>query len=98
MRRTLIIGGIVILVAILGVGGRLLLNPPEVRMVTMDGGGEVTSINLWNDYQTRRSVTGRVRSGEQVRLLQRSGAGCQVQTNAGERGWVTCANFIREFK
>jgi hypothetical protein len=97
-KRALIIGGIVILVALLGVGGWLLLNPPVVRMVTMDGGGEVSSINLWDNHQTRGRVTGRAASGERVQLLQERGAGCQVETSAGQRGWVTCRNFIREFR
>ena len=68
------------------------------RTVTMDGGGEVASINLWDNYQTRGAVTGRAASGERVKLLQQSGAGCRVETSTGARGWVTCANFIREFK
>lgn len=69
----------------------------------MDGrdaasGATVTSINLWDNYQTRSKVTGRARHGEQVTLLEQRGDGCEVQTAAGQRGWVTCANFIKEFK
>lgn len=74
-------------------------NPaPTVRTVTMDGGGEVSTINLWDDYQTRGRVTGKAQSGDRVTLLQQSGAGCEVETNAGQRGWVTCSNFIKELK
>jgi SH3-like domain-containing protein len=73
------------------------------RVVTMDGrdaAAELTvdPINLWDNYQTRAHVTGRVAHGAEVRLIQQSGEGCQVETNNGIRGWVTCANFIKEFK
>lgn len=89
----LIVTGVVVVVGVSS--GR---SAPTVRTVTIDGGGEVSTINLWDDYQTRSKVTGRVPSGTQVRLLQRSGDGCEVQAPNGDRGWVTCANFIKEFK
>lgn len=99
MKRGLIVAGLVVLVILIAIGGRMLLSPPQpVRIVTMDGGGEVATINLWDDYTTRGRVTGQARNGEVVRLLRQNGAGCQVETYDQERGWVTCANFIKEFK
>jgi hypothetical protein len=71
---------------------------PAPRRVSMDGGDVLGVIYLWNDYQNRKTPTGTVRSGEAVSLLQQSGAGCQVETNAGDRGWVLCADVIKEFK
>lgn len=72
------------------------------RTVTIDGqdstGATVSPINLWNNYQTRSRVVGQVNHGDVVTLLQQSGAGCEVRTAAGTTGWLTCANFIREFK
>jgi len=77
--------------------------PARVRYVTMDGtdpasGTTIDPINLWDDYQTRSRVTGHAVHGALVTLLQRSGDGCEVQTNTGDRGWVTCSNFIKEFR
>jgi hypothetical protein len=68
-----------------------------LRRVHMDGGqGDV--INLWDTYQNQETVTGTARSGEEVTLLRQEDAGCYVETDANGRGWVTCANFIQEFK
>lgn len=77
--------------------------PPTARTVTMDGHGpsgelDVPVINLWDNYQTRSKVVAQVKDGEQVLLIGRDGTGCQVQTSAGVRGWVTCSNFIKELR
>ena len=92
--RLLLIAAVVLILAF----GALRLFRPAPRMVTMDSGGEVATINLWDDYQTRGRVTGRARPGETAQLVRQSGAGCLVRTNAGAQGWVTCASFIREFR
>ena len=61
-------------------------------------GGQGDVINLWDDEQNQETVTGTVRSGEKVSLLLPEEAGCYIQTTTNGRGWVTCANFIKEFK
>lgn len=75
---------------------------PALRQVTMDGqdetGGVIDPINLWSSYQPRGRVTGQARHGETVGLVQQAGDGCEVRTAAGVEGWVTCSNFIKEFK
>ncbi len=72
------------------------------RYVTIDGrdtdGSIIDPINLRNDYQTPTRTTGTVRHGERVRFIQQDGAGCEIETAARIRGWLTCANFIQEFK
>lgn len=76
---------------------------PSLRVVTMDGldaasGTTLPTINLWDNYQTRAHITGRAHHGETATLLRQDGAGCEVRTASGAQGWVTCANFVREFK
>lgn len=72
------------------------------RQVIMDGrdatGAKVDPINLFASYQPRGRVVGQARHGEAVDLIRQSGDGCEVRTTAGAQGWVTCSNFIREFK
>ncbi len=58
---------------------------PAAHMVTMDSGGEVAVIDLWNE--TRGTVTGQAHDGEIVRLLSQEGTDCQVETDTGERGF-----------
>ena len=100
-------GAIVVLLIALGLSailsGSSAAPPPTARTVTMDGRGpsgtvDVPVINLWDDYRTRSKVVAQVKDGEQVLLIGRDGTGCQVQTSAGVRGWVTCGNFIKELK
>lgn len=99
MRAKIAIGATALLVIALIVAGVFsLLQGPPARLVTMDGGGQVEAINLWDDHATRGTVTGQVHSGDMVRLLRQSGDGCQVERDVSTRGWVTCANFIKEFK
>ena len=73
-----------------------------LRQVTIDArdtdGSIVDPVNLWDNYQTRQHVVGHVRHGDTVGLAQQSGDGCEVRTATGTQGWVTCANFIKEFK
>lgn len=91
----------VIAIIVLVVAGIATVNrdqPPTTHLVTMDSGGEIAVIELWDNYETRGTLTGRAHDGEVVRLLGQEGAGCQVETDAGERGWVSCADFIMEFK
>jgi hypothetical protein len=71
--------------------------PPAAHMVTIEG-GEGSEIELWDNHETHGAVTGRARDGEAVQLLSQDGAGCEVETIAGQRGWVTCADVIKEFK
>lgn len=72
------------------------------RYVTIDGrdttGEIIEPINLRNDYQNPTQTTGTVHHGQRVRLIRRDGAGCEVETDARIRGWLTCANFVQEFK
>lgn len=46
-------------------------------------------VNVWNDYQTRSRVVARLRDGERVTVLRRSGDGVQIRTNGGVTGWVS---------
>jgi hypothetical protein len=91
----LLTGATIILV--IGFAAMALVRPAP-RLVTMDSGGQVETINLWGDYTARDSVTGRVEDGTLVRLMQQSGDGCLVEVNSVTRGWVTCNLFIREFR
>lgn len=72
------------------------------RSVTIDGrdgtGAVVSPINLWDSYSARTRVVGQVSHGAVVTLLQQDGNGCRIRTASGVTGWLTCANFIREFK
>jgi hypothetical protein len=89
-----------ILLLVLVVAGIAALDrsqPPVDHMVTIDG-GEGSEIELWDSHETRGAVTGRARDGEAVQLLSQEGEGCEVETVAGQRGWVICADVIKEFK
>ena len=69
--------------------------PPAAHLVTIDS-GEVAVIDLWNE--TRGTVTGQAHNGETVRLLNQEDTACEIETDAGQRGWVNCADVILEFK
>jgi hypothetical protein len=99
-RLALRLFAIATVILILAFGGLRLYQSrlPAPRRVTMDGGGEVLTINLWDNHQTRGVVTGRAGTGEAADLIHQSGAGCFVKTSSGQQGWVTCANFIKEFQ
>ena len=88
---------VIIVIVVVGIATANRGQAPAAHLVTMDG-GEIAVIELWDNYQTRGTLTGRAHDGEVVRLLDQEGAGCQVETDAGERGWVSCADFIMEFK
>lgn len=76
-------------------------NAQPAQTVTIDGtdstGVRIETINVWNNYQTRSAVVARVRHGERVEMLGRSGDGVEIQTADGTRGWVTYW-FIKELK
>lgn len=87
---------IVLLLALLVACGQA---PRQVTIDARDTDGSVIDpVNLWDSYPSRSHVTGQAHHGDSVGLIQQSGAGCQVRTAAGTQGWVTCANFIKEFK
>ena len=53
--RLLLIAAVVLILAF----AALRLFRPAPRVVTMDSGGEVATINLWDDYQTRGAGLGK---------------------------------------
>jgi hypothetical protein len=72
-------------------------------VVTIDGrdastGDTIDPINLWDNWPTRSRVTGTTHDGEQGALLKKNGGGCLIRMQSGAQGWVTCSNFIKEFK
>ena len=72
-------------------------------VVTIDGrdtstGDVIDPINLWDNWPTRSRVTGTTHDGEQGALLKKNGGGCLIRMQSGAQGWVTCSNFIKEFK
>jgi hypothetical protein len=73
-----------------------------LRQVTIDGrdrdGSIIDPINLWDGYPAHAGVLGTVRHGTTVSLISQASGGCYVRTTEGVVGWVTCSNFIKEFK
>lgn len=72
----------------------------EYRIVTINGYDAATNttidpLNLWSDYQDRKWV-GKVRHGEKVYFLNREGDGVYIETQEGQKGWITYW-FIKEF-
>lgn len=73
---------------------------PPSRIVTITGYDpasqtDISPVNVWDDYETRSRVVGRVRTGTLVRFVQRVGDGVQIELENGTRGWVSAA-FIKE--
>lgn len=109
--RILRLLGIIIGVLALFAAGYALMNPaqpapagaPAVRqMVTIDGtdpttGSDISPINLWDNYQTRGAVTGRVMTGERVALIRRDGPAALIEKTSGVQGWLT-ATFVKELR
>lgn len=109
--RILRLLGVIVGVIVLFSCGYTLMNPgrpapaaaPITRQtVTINGvdsttGNDISPINLWDNYETRGAVTGRVMTGERVTLLQRVGAGALVEKADGSQGWLT-ATFIKELR
>lgn len=74
----------------------------QKKMVTMDGTEngqlQVYTINIWKDYNNRdKGMSGTVNHGDKVFFVKRQGNGVLIETQGGQRGWVT-HYFIKEFK
>ena len=73
------------------------------QFVTINGfdrstGDIVKEINIWDDYSTRSQVVAKVKHGEKVELIRIDGKGALIQTQNGEKGWITAKYFIKELK
>ncbi|HEY3404957.1 MAG TPA: hypothetical protein VGK59_16320 [Ohtaekwangia sp.] len=69
--------------------------------LTIDGrdpatGDIIDPLNLWANYETR-TYARKVGHGEIVTLIKREGDGVLIETESGQRGWITYF-FIKEYK
>ena len=93
---------IVLALVLAACGSTVTTSTTSTRTVTMDGYDRaadttVDPINVWETYQPRGRLVGRVSSGATVTMLQRDGDGVLIRAADGTEGWVTYW-FIKELK
>jgi SH3-like domain-containing protein len=69
---------------------------PVLRTVTI-AQTDAGTVNVWDNYQTRKTVVARVQPGVKVQLVRQEGRGVLIRTSGGVEGWVT-DHFIAELR